>query len=272
MDTQVFYVQPKPSKTAPVRALFRESAARMGKGSNLLYLILSMLLCAVLAYTIYLTSAVVNEVLYAFTLLAVEVIDLICLAWVLLGAICLLLPLLVGRVRMAGMIAAEREVSLTDLFYYFSTGKRYGRGVLLGILYALSLSAPMMLTAASFGIVSYLFTNVLLYEMKELLAVLAVIPLYALCALFGVLCLFLSGIWLPGVAIGIGKEEVNPFHAFGLGLRAGCAHLGACFRFSWRVLLHALLSLFTVGVLWMLYSGQLTTVAYMRFSEKIQTE
>ena len=272
MDTQVFYVQPKPSKTAPVRAFFRESAALLGKGSNLLHMILSMLFCGVLAYTVYLMSAVLGEVLYTAARLPIDTVDSVVLLWILLGICLLLLPLLVGRMRMAGMIAAGQEVVLIDLFYYFSTGKRYRRGVLLGILYTLSIAAPLTLAAVPFGIVTYLYGNVLLYEMHVLLAMLVVMPLYFLCALLGIFFLFLAGIWLPGVAIGIGNETVNPFHAFGLGIRAGCAHLGTCFRFSFRVLLRALLSLVTVGVLWLIWYGPLTCVSYMCFSEKIQCE
>ncbi len=259
----------KAPRYSRVRACLKQSAASLGERANLLSLALSLLFCLVVGFAIYMMVTILGQVLYHLTLLHADSVNLICALVLCAAVLFALLPLLVGRVRMAGLIARGETPLVKESFYYFTAGRRYGRGVVIGVLYLFSLAAPVVLTAFAFWGAYQLYVQVLTQTLPEVLAAVLVALCYHVCAALGVLFLFLAGIWLPSVAIAVGNEHVSPFKAFRLGIVKGCRNLGASARFSLYFLLRALFSLLTVGVLWLLYYGQLVTVAYMSFSELI---
>ena len=97
-------------------------------------------------------------------------------------------------------------------------------------------------------------------------------PCYVLAALLCVGYVFLAGIWLPCVALAVGNEELSVLRATGMGLCTGCRHLGSSFLFCCRAAWQLLLSALTIGVLWLLYYGQRTPVAYMTYVQHLTNE
>ena len=64
------------------------------------------------------------------------------------------------------------------------------------------------------------------------------------------------------VGVAVANEQLSLPRALRTGLGMGRRHLGLHYRFSLRVLLHALFSVLTVGILWLLYDAHRITLAY----------
>ncbi len=128
----------------------RQAAAdRLREGEALITLVMAYLFCVVALFALSFLIAVLAFFLVPLTPLAA--------LWgaVLRGGIAVivfvsvLLPLFVGRVRMAGMIAAGRAVTLAELFHYFTSWRLWWRGVRIALLCPLTLLLPPLFSASA---------------------------------------------------------------------------------------------------------------------------
>ena len=132
---------------APPRAsglkMARQNAARALRSKDaLVVLALAYLFCATSLFVLCFAVGALSFFLMPQTPDAMLVFLLSELAVAAFVFFMLLLPLFAGRLRMAGLAAAGREIALFDLFYYFGSGHLWGRGVRIALLCPLALLPP----------------------------------------------------------------------------------------------------------------------------------
>ncbi len=262
MEEQVLYTEQVSEKHAPVRASFRAAKRTLGKGSTLLNMVLVTLFCLLAFVALYFFFTLLVYMLSSYTLLDDELIVAVCVGAFALGVWLLLAPLLLGRLRMGGLAQKWGECMTGDLFYYFTTVTRYRRGIVLGLLYLLFFLVPIGIVGFAFLGSFLLYVNVLTLALNELGALFVLIACYALSGGILVLCVFLTGFYLPMLAVALANEERTVLSALRIGLGMVRGRMRIHYRFSMCVLLHFLLSLLTLGVLWLLYYAHHTTLAY----------
>lgn len=195
---------------SPARTAMQAATKKLGRGQGLLSLTMALLMAVTIAFAVYLFADVLLAVLLGFT--ALPEIVLVCLYYAFLGAglVLLVLPVLAGRIRMAGMVAMGDSPTLNETFYYLASPRRLLRGIGMGVLW-----------------------------------------------LGSVFCLPAFG----AVALAAGNDRLSLRNAFCLACKHGVPYTGAILRFWLCAIRHLVLSLLTVGVLWLLYDAHHTTVA-----------
>ena len=128
-----------PVRRSPVKASI--DRAREALSGQTLTLTLSLLFCLVALYAWYLLSVLLAGLLVAFSRDALLVFTLY-FAVLSVALVGLLLPLWAGRIRMAGLVAAQRPCELAELFYYFRSPRLWMRGIAVALLSVLSLLFP----------------------------------------------------------------------------------------------------------------------------------
>ena len=143
----------QPPKRFPLakRAMQRASL-RLSRNGNTLTLALSMLFSVMVAFTTYLFCAVLMEILYGLTMLELAVCDLIYYVALVLSFALLALPLFVGRIRLAGLACAGEGAFLSELFYYYTSPRRFARSLLIGLIYPLCLLVPPFFSAVALAV------------------------------------------------------------------------------------------------------------------------
>lgn len=186
--------------------------------------------------------------------------------WVLgvLGTFLLILPLWLGRIRMAGCVLIGASPCCGDVLYYFGKGRRYGRAVGIGLILALQAAIPT--AACGFAVKGVLAAYEALTGSGQSGLALGVLIVGLLLSLgVAVLGLFWSGLWLMFTAVAVGNETLSLKCAMGSALRGG-RRLGTVFRFTLLSLWHLLLSVVSIGVLFVLRYAHRFTLSYLRLS------
>ena len=200
------------------REAMRLATQKMGRGQGLVSLLLSLLLGMMTVFAAYLFASVLVQVLIGYTSLTVR--SLLVIYYV--ATVCFLLPtaipLFVGRIRMAGLVAIGREGSLCEALYYYASPRLLMRAMGIGVLWVLS-----VISLPAFG----------------------------------------------AVALAVADDDLPLFSALCLACKRGIHHAGAIFKFWLCTLWHLLLSVLTLGVLWLLYYAHHTTVAYFELTMMI---
>ena len=273
MDPQIAGPTPEKKKAALVGAASAAASKDLGQGAALLSLTLSWLFCLVAVFTVYLLAVVQSGLFARFAPdFPTAAADGLC--YVLIGvlAVFFVLPLFVGRLRMAGMIATGGDPLPKAVFYYFSFPRAYGRGLAVGLVYLLSLALPVApVTGAVIGAFA-LYNKVFSVRLSLVVAVLLLILLLLLCVGLALLCLYLSGLHFAAAALAAGNEDLSVLRAFRAAFACGRRRCGTVFLFlmdrAWRLIL----SLLTVGVLWILYYAHQTTLAYWHLTIALRRE
>lgn len=144
---ELYEIQEAPvSRFLAREAMLRARASLSGKTVTM---VLSLLFCLTAIYAWYLLSVLLATALIALSrdALLVFVLYFAALSITLVGV---LLPLWAGRVRMAGLVAAERSCEPRELFYYFRSPRRFLRGIGVMLLLVLSVLFPPCFCAAAF--------------------------------------------------------------------------------------------------------------------------
>lgn len=176
------------------------------------------------------------------------------------------LPLWLGRIRMAGLALNGEDFALRECFYYFTSLARHWRAVRVGLSALLMAAVPASFCAlACFG--SYQIFDLVRSSLHaNLLAVIAAQLILLALGIFALLML-LSGRFLLFAALAVGNEELSLSRCLSLALSAG--RVTDVFRTVCRWLWYLFLSLCTVGVLYVLRYAHLITLSYLRLAQTL---
>ncbi len=194
--------------------------------------------------------------------LAEMVLALVLLFSVLSGV----MPLWLGKLRMAGLLWQGKVPEQKEIFYYFTSRSRYFRAWRTGALTTLLLLLPVTAVAALFSGVANVYHSILTVYFTGPVAVLLCIVLAILAIAIGVAVWFFSGTHLAFAAVAVGNERLKLRQCFLLAARAGKRHIMEIFAFSLKSFLWLVLSLLTVGVLYVLWFSHYYNLSYMRLS------
>ena len=179
--------------------------------------------------------------------------------------VCLVLPVWLGRLRMAGLLLLDEQPTYGALFYYFGKRCRYAKALLVSAVLALAYG---LLGLALYGTAVgawHLYQAVILVYLPQYAAIslLVLLPL-VLAVMAG--ALYLSGIFLPFAALFVGNEEL-PFGALlARSVRVGRKNLTKIFVFSLKQLGWLALCLVSVMVLYVLWYSHYFNLIYLRYS------
>ena len=175
-----------------------------------------------------------------------------------------LLPLLYGKLRMAGMISEGEKPLISAVFYYYTSPRRFLRaarislGLFVSVLLVFCLPFLLVLGAA-------LLVEVLPAFVGGLLLLLS-LPLSLALLVFGVIFSVMS---LSFVALAVGNEALPVRAAFFMALRGGRKNLKSNFGFLLHTLPRLLLSLATVGVLYVAWFSHYFAFTYLRYARAL---
>lgn len=264
MDSSLHTTEKKPQ----LRAISREAAALLGKSHTLPLLTFALLFCILVFFTGYclLELAAYLAGLAAVTLTAAAIIEiaLVCLEVLLLLAF--FMPLWLGKLRMAGLLLVGEEPPLSALFYYFTSPARYGRAFRVGALASTLLLVPIAAVLGLFYGAFSLYSEVLSFYFSGIFAALLFIACLMLALGLAVSILYFSGTFTAFAAVAVGNENISVRHALFLAARRGKRYLPTVFVFALKSMLYLLLSLVTVGVLYVLWFSHYYNLSYVRLS------
>ena len=261
MQNQIF-VKPKKERSAQVRASLKAATGVMEREGSLFSLTMSLLLVLLSGLCVYFFTAILGYTLEELTVLSYEMITVLYLGGIVLVCITLLFPLMLGRLRMAGMLAMGESVLAKECFYYFTSPRRYLRGLWLGTVYGLTLLLPIALLAAVAVGPYLLYEGILSYYLIPGVAVLLLVLSYPIGIALTLLLLFLLGRFACAVPLAVGNPDMGLLCALRCSRRITKGKRKAIFAFFFHCVWRMLLSLFTLCVLWILYYAHATDVAY----------
>lgn len=253
------------------RRVEREAAEAMEQKGAPAKLIAALLFCLTCTYACVFVAQLIDIIgmyLLRFfdSTVAHAVLYLLPLAVLAASLLFGVLPLWLGRVRMAGLIVEGEDPELRELFYYFTSVRRHWRAVRICLTALLQTALP----AALIGLAAYgMYRLYWLIQAPLHANLLAVIVANFL--LFGLglaaLLVLLSGRWLLFLGIAVGNEELS----FGRSLRLAfsCGHVFDVFRFCCRRAWHLLLSLVSIGVLYVLRYAHTLPTSYLRLAKAL---
>ena len=259
---------PYPVRLSPTTRAVKEAAALLGRPGVLPVMLTTFLLCALLtavplmladcALTFFsmasLPSSALRALGLALNLLAYAAIALV------------ILPVWLGRLRLGGALLSGEETPSRAVFYYMTSPRRWGRALAALAIFAALLAVPVGFSAGLFVLCNRLYHLVFLTRFLAPVAALFYgLTLMAAAALV-LLLLFLSGVFLPFLAVAAGNDDLRLSAALAISLRAGARNLATCAAFLLKSFLRLLLGLLTVGVLQALWNTHLFILSYMRLS------
>ena len=245
-----------------VRRSIAVGRAPLDHKGNLLTLVLSALLVMVMAFFAFFLMGLASFVLTSLTELPVWLTNTISISLASLVALLVVMPMIVGRVRLSHLMLKGETPLVKDTMYYFTTPRRYARAFLTGLLYALCLAICVGIVVAASKGTSLLYEEVLNEFFVPVAANLLVAVAYHLVVIIAALLWLVSGLWLSCTFLAVRDESLSVFCAFGKGIRLGAKRFGCFFLYLWQMLLRFLVSLPTIGVLWLLYFGNLALTSF----------
>ena len=269
MNEPVFFDRQQPADA--VRASMREASDVLKRRGNLALLTTTLLFCLLVTFTWFTVMQLVG-LLFDYILLSVEAEQISPLLeglWMLLSALLFLvgvMPAWLGRLRMTGLLLSGDHPMAREVLYYYTSPRRMGRAILMGLFIAFEVMLPAVLSLGAFVGALALYNEVLVFYLPDALAVLALICGFLLAIAITVLLLFLSGLYLLSTAIAVGNESMPVCKSFTEEFRFGKKNLLATFLFSIRSLWHLVLSLCTFGVLFVFWYAHHYNLSYLRLS------
>lgn len=246
----------------------RDATAVLSRNGMLSRLIAPLLFCLLMTFFSYSIVELATYIasLNAQTPLAEAIAEVILATLQMLLALSLVLPFWLAKLRMAGLMLQGKAPQAREILYYVSAWKRYARawriGALLALLVMLPLSAVLGLVFGSLQ----LYRAVFLIRFSAPIAVLLLIACFFAVCLLAVAVLLFAGTYVAFAAVAVGNENMRVRQAFLLAAARGRQNLFYIFCFSLKSLLRLLLSLLTVGVLYVLWFSHHYSLSYMRLS------
>ena len=259
----------KKSAVKTVKNAMHTATSVLKRPGNLPLMIASLLFLAVMLVTwmtvMQLLAIPINSWEQAANYAWWATVPLESLYW-LLAALSLwvfVMPFALGRVRLAGRMCLGEMPALREIFYYYSSLRRFGRGLAVGFLLLLEALIPIGVAAGAFAAVIGLYNGFLVTALDPLYAILILLAGLLLAAgitlVVAPVCIF----YMLSTAIAVGNEEISVLRALGLALKYAFKNLGTVCLFSLISLLHLILSLCTVGVLHLLWYGHHYIISYL---------
>lgn len=244
-----------------VRNAEKEAAGRLGERGALAPLLIAFLFFLVTAVF----CGVIYSVLSVFCarLGAPEAADTACLVFAVLLFAVFGMPAFFGRMRLSGLTLLGENVAAREVLHYYTSPRLFGRSLLLSIAYLVSLFAPYAVTAG--GIVGSvrLFEKVLLPEMNAVPATGVLLFCFVISLVLGALTFLVCGLILFAPGIAVGNEELPLPDVFRRAVAMGKKHILTVCIYRLRSIVFILLSLLTVGVLYVLYFAHRIQLTYL---------
>lgn len=264
-----FSLRDRTAHTRSALHAAREVLEREGSWHALTMPLLFFLLCA---FACYLFTAILQILLFELTILSEGAVLALYAASVLLCCVLLLFPLLLGRLRIAGLLSLGERPLPKACFYYFSAPRRYLRALWLGSAYVLSLLLPLALLLCAAVLPYLLFEAVLYPYLITGVAVLLLIVLYPAGLALAVFLLWLLGRLAFAVPLAVANEHLGLLAALRLSAAYTKKNTREPFALFWQSTWRFLLSCCTLFVLWALYYASALDVAYFELARKLSSK
>jgi hypothetical protein len=269
MNGPVLFDRKRPTDT--VRASMREASDILKRRGNLALLTTTLLFCLLVTFTWFTVMQLVG-LLFDFILLSVEAEQAVALLeglWMLLSALLFLafvMPAWLGRLRLSGRLLSGDHPMAREVLYYYTSPRRMGRAILMGLFIAFEVMLPAVLSLGAFVGALALYNEVFVFYLPDALAVILLITCFLFAIAITALTLFLSGLYLLSTAIAVGNESMPVWKTFTAAFHFGKKNLIATFLFSLRSLWHLVLSLCSFGVLFVFWYAHHYNLSYLRLS------
>lgn len=255
-------------RSAPSRVAWREADAVLSRPHALPSMLGALFLCLLVTFAILagIEFLMYFSLLYIETYFAKIVADICFFVLALLLMLILLLPLWLGKLRMVGLWCVGNEPPSREVLYYFTSRRRYLRALRVGALTLLLLSLPALAVFLLFAGAWNLYVAVFDVHFGTFFAVSLLLAALLAALSLSVGVLFFGGIFFAFTALAVGNESLAVRRALLLAVSRGKKNLRVIFRFSLRALWQLLLSLLTVGVLWVVWFSHRYNLAYLKLS------
>ncbi|MBE6690439.1 MAG: hypothetical protein E7590_04065 [Ruminococcaceae bacterium] len=259
----------KPRAADTVSGVMKNATQLLQRPGNLGTMITSLLFCLLLAVgwlaAMQLLAIPVTMLQRSVTSFGAYLL-LEVLYWLLSGVLLTVsvLPALLGRIRLAGMLAMGAYPDLGELLYYYTSWRRLGRAVITALIAFLELMIPVTvglgLAVGSFALYEYVFWEVFFNEWVAQLCLVLCLLLSLLPTLITAL---LTGMLALSTAFAVGNEQLPLTRCVALSWRRSIRRIGTLLLFALRTVWHLLLSLCTIGVLHLLWYGHHNIISYL---------
>ena len=186
--------------------------------------------------------------------------------------IMLVVPAWLGRLRLAGLICTGGTPQVRDVLYFYTSPRRWGRAVQIALVLVLQLAFPVALISGGSVFLVWLYNEELIFAMNDVFAILLVVFGFFLLFVLFLGSILLSGVWTTFTALAVGNDKLPVLHALKIALRTGRARLGTLAVFTLHSLWHLLLSVVTLGILYMYWYSHHYLLSYLRLSMAICSE
>ena len=269
MNEPVMFDRQRPIDA--VRASMREASDILKRRGNLILMTTTFLLCLLITFTWFSVGQLLGfllELVLPFISLpqAQKALEGL---WLMLSALTFLagvMPAWLGRLRLAGLLCTGEHPMAREVLYYYTSPRRWGRAILVGLFLAFEVMLPAVLSLGAFAGGLALYNEVFLFYLPEALAVLLLLGGFLMALALSAAIFLLCGLYLLFAAIAVGNEEMPVWNAFVVALGYGKRNLISIFLFSLHSLWHLVLSLCTFGVLLVFWYAHHYTLSYLRLS------
>ncbi len=251
----------------PYRALSAHARMLLSRSHTLPALIAAFIFCLMVAVGIYMLLYTAVAALLCLSLSDAFITGLGIALMILPMALemLLLLPLLYGKLRMAGMISEGEKPLISAVFYYYTSPRLFLRAARISLGLFISVLLPLLLPYFLVAGGEFLGMAVISGDLGALLFIMALLLALALLV-FGVIFAVMS---LSFVALAVGNEALPVRAAFFMALREGRKNLKSNFGFLLHTLPRLLLSLATVGVLYVAWFSHYFAFTYLRYARAL---
>ena len=263
-----------PCKRRPAEAvstLMREASDVLKRRGNLLLLTTTFLLCLLITFTwfsvVQLIGLLFDFILRASTSPQTEAVlnGILSILSALTFLVCVV-PAWLGRLRLSGRLLLGDHPMAREVLYYYTSPRRMGRAILMGLFIAFEVMLPAVLSLGAFVGALALYNEVFVFYLPDALAVILLIFGFLMAIAITALLLFLSGLYLLSTAIAVGNESTPVWKTFTAAFHFGKKNLSTVFLFSLRSLWHLVLSLCSFGVLFVFWYAHHYNLSYLRLS------
>ncbi len=271
MNGEMPFFEAPPMRRRAERSAMQEASDILKQPGHLTLSIYTLLFC-LLALFAWITATQLLVIPFDYLLSGMESVYAMLVLegayYLVIGAMffLLVLPVWLGRMHVAGRMCTGDAPMVREVLYYFTSGARYRRALLISLVMVAMVLLPVLICAAAFLGAFELYFQIFFFELPTLPAVGLLILMLLLALAFSVGVLFLTGFYQMTVAIALGNEELSVFAALALAVKRGKGRLLTLFLFTLRSLWHLFLSLVTFGVLFVLWYAHHYIISYLRLS------
>lgn len=250
------------------RSAEREALARLSRRGALVPLIVAFLFfllitvgCVVVYSTFSSFLAYWNapDVLYAL---------LAACAALLFFVLCM--PAYFGRMRMSGLTLIGEEFTVRELLHYYTSPRLLLRSLRLSLFYLIAIFAPYAVAAGGVVASFFLFENIMLVELDVIMATGIFLACCTVSLFLGALTFLAAGLVILAPAIAVGNEALSVRAALRYAFSIGKSHVFVICIYRVRSIVFFLLSLLTVGVLYVLYFAHRIQMTYLCLCMKLK--